>query len=162
MTTLTIVHVALSLIGLASGFVVIHALLESRWLEGWTRIFLATTILTSATGFLFPFVVFLPSHGFGIVTLILLPLAIAARYRYRLAGGWGRTFAISAVIAQYLNFFVLIVQLFQKVPALRALAPTGTEPAFAAAQVVALIAFTWIGFRLGRKPLTPALLSAAV
>jgi hypothetical protein len=157
MTTLTFIHVALSLVGLASGFVILYALLESRWLEGWTRIFLATTIATSVTGFFFPFRELLPSHAFGILSLIALPIAIAARYRFHLAGPWGRTFAVSVVLAQYLNFFVLIVQLFVKTPALRALAPTQSEAPFVAAQTVALAAFAWLAVRLARKSMAQSL-----
>jgi hypothetical protein len=141
MTTFTIVHVVLSLIGIVAGFVVVFGLLTAKRLDGWSAIFLATTVLTSVTGFMFPFHKFLPSHGVGIVSLIVLALAILARYAFHLAGGWRRTYAITAVIALYLNVFVLIVQLFEKVPALRALAPTQSEPAFKLTQLVVLALF---------------------
>ena len=141
MTTFTVVHVVLSLIGIVAGFVVVFGLLTAKRLDGWAAIFLATTVLTSVTGFMFPFHMFLPSHGVGIVSLIVLALAILARYAFHLAGGWRRTYAITAVIALYLNVFVLIVQLFEKVPALRALAPTQSEPAFKLTQVVVLALF---------------------
>lgn len=161
LATLTFIHVALSLIGLASGFVVIHALLESRLPEGWTRVFLVTTVLTSVTGFFFPVRELLPSHIVGILSSIVLAVSLAALYGRRLAGGWGRTFAVTAVAAQYLNFFVFVVQLFLKVPALNALAPTQTEPAFGAAQGLALVVFAWLAFRVGRKPPAPSLGAAA-
>jgi hypothetical protein len=141
MTTFTLVHVVLSLIGIVSGFVVMFGLLTAKRFDGWTAIFLASTVLTSVTGFMFPFHKFLPSHGVGIVSLIVLVLAIAARYPFHLAGGWRRTYAITAVIALYLNVFVLIVQLFEKVPALRALAPTQSESPFKLTQVVILALF---------------------
>src|SRR5258708_2020878 len=115
MTTFTFVHVVLSLIGILSGLVVLAGLLAGKRLDGWTAVFLVTTVLTSVTGFLFPFHKFLPSHGIGIVSLIVLAVAIVARYLRRLAGAWRKTYAISAVIALYLNVFVLIAQLFQKV-----------------------------------------------
>ncbi len=124
MTTFTVVHVVLSLIGILSGFLVLGALLVGRRLAGWTEVFLATTVVTSATGFGFPFERFLPSHGLGIVSLIVLAAAIWALYNRRLAGPWRATYVITAVVALYLNVVVLIVQAFLKVPALNQAAPT--------------------------------------
>ena len=141
MTTLTFVHVVLSLIGIFSGFVVVFGLLTAKRLDGWTALFLVTTAVTSVTGFLFPFHKFLPSHGVGIVSLIVLAIATFARYTRRLAGAWRRTYVITAVIALYLNVFVLIVQAFMKVPVLKAMAPTQSEPPFLVAQVVAMALF---------------------
>src|SRR5467141_1556180 len=135
MTTFTFVHVLLSLIGIFSGFVVVFGLLVAKRLDGWTTLFLASTVLTSVTGFLFPFHRFLPSHGVGILSLLALAIAIFARYGRHLAGLWRRTYAIMAVIALYLNVFVLIVQLFQKVPALKAIAPTQSEAPFKVTQL---------------------------
>src|SRR5256885_3710776 len=145
MTTFTFVHVVLSLIGIFSGFVVVFGLLAAKQLDGWTAVFLVTTVLTSATGFLFPFHKFLPSHGTGILSLIVLAVAIYARYVRKLAGGWRRTFVIMAVIAEYLNVFVLIAQAFLKVPSLNALAPTQSEPPFLVAQVICLLVFLVLG-----------------
>jgi hypothetical protein len=145
MTTLTFVHVVLSLLGIGSGFVVVFGLLTSRRLDGWTALFLVSTVLTSVTGFLFPFHHFLPSHGVGIVSLIVLAIALFARYGRNLAGAWRRTYAITSVIALYLNVFVLVVQLFLKVPALNALAPTQSEPPFKIAQLAVLVLFVVIG-----------------
>lgn len=156
----TMFHVALSLVGIGSGFVVLYGLLTSKRLDGWTALFLSTTVATSVTGFMFPFVRFLPSHGTGIVSLIVLAAAIAARYIFHLAAPWGRVYAITSVIALYLNVFVLVVQLFQKVPALRALAPTQTEPVFVAAQLSVLALFIMFGVRvstsLRKQPLRMA------
>jgi hypothetical protein len=137
----TTFHVALSLIGIGSGFVVVYGLIASKRMDGWTALFLSTTVLTSLTGFLFPIHKFTPGIGVGIVSMILLGAAVLARYRFGLAGGWRRTYAITAVLSLYLNFFVLIVQLFEKVPALRELAPTQSEPPFQVAQLSALVIF---------------------
>jgi hypothetical protein len=141
LTIFTIFHVVLSLIGIGAGFIVVFGLLTSRLLKGWTRWFLATTVLTSVTGFFFPVHRFLPSHAVAILSLLLLAVAIFALYRRKLAGGWRRAFAITAVLSLYLNFFVLIVQLFEKVPALKMLAPTQTEMPFKVAQLTALTIF---------------------
>jgi hypothetical protein len=141
MTTLTFVHVVLSLIGIFSGFIVMFGLFAGKRLDGWTAIFLVSTVATSVTGFLFPFHRFLPSHGVGIVSLIVLAVAILARYTFELAGAWRRTYVISAMIALYLNVFVLIAQAFQKVSALKAMAPTQSEPPFLVAQLVVMAVF---------------------
>jgi len=141
MSPFTIFHVVISLVGILSGFVVLFGLLAAKRLDGWTALFLITTVLTSVTGFLFPFHGFLPSYGVGIVSMILLAVAIYARYSRKLTGAWSRTYAATAVLALYLNVFVLIVQLFEKVPSLKALAPTQSEPPFKLTQLVALVLF---------------------
>jgi hypothetical protein len=141
MSTFTLVHVGLSLVGIVSGFVVVFGLLAGKRLAGWTPIFLATTVLTSVTGFMFPFHRLLPSHIVGIVSLVVLAVALFALYGRHLAGPWRRTYAITAVLALYLNFFVLIVQLFRKVPALKVLAPTQSEPPFQITQLITLVLF---------------------
>ncbi len=145
MTTFTFAHVVLSLIGIFSGFVVVFGLFASKRFDGWTAIFLTSTALTSVTGFFFPFHKLLPSHVLGILSLIALAIAIPARYAFHLAGAWRRTYVITTVIAFYFNFFVLVVQLFQKVPALKALAPTQSEPPFVIAQVASLALFIVFG-----------------
>jgi hypothetical protein len=142
---LLFVHVALSLVGLVTGFVVIWGMYNARPLDRWTAVFLATTLLTSLTGFLFPIHGFTPAIGLGIISLPVLGLAIFARYGRHLVGPWRKVFVITAVVAQYLNFFVLIVQSFMKIPALHDLAPTQSEPPFAIAQAVALVAFVALG-----------------
>jgi hypothetical protein len=145
LTAFTLFHVALSLAGIVAGFIVVFGLLKSKLVNHWTPVFLWTTVLTSVTGFLFPVHKFLPSHAVGIISLLVLALAIYALYGRRLTGGWCRTYAISAVISLYLNFFVLIAQLFLKVPALKALAPTQTEMPFKVTQLVALAIFVLLG-----------------
>jgi hypothetical protein len=151
LSAFTLLHVILSLVGIASGFVVISSLLASKPLAGWNTLFLVATAATSVTGFLFPFHGFTPAIGFGIISLLVLAIAILARYRFGLADGWSRTYAISAVIAQYLNFFVLVVQLFRRVPALNDLAPTQSEPPFQITQLVVLIFFALLGIRAAMK-----------
>jgi hypothetical protein len=145
MTTFTFVHVVLSLIGIFSGFVVVFGLLAGKRLDGWTAPFLVSTVATSVTGFLFPFHRFLPSHGVGILSLLVLAIAILARYPLHLAGAWRRIYALTAVISLYLNVFVLIAQVFQKVPGLKATAPTQSEPPFLVTQAVALAVFVLLG-----------------
>jgi hypothetical protein len=103
------------------------------------------------TGFLFPFHRFLPSHGVGIVSLLVLAVAVLARYAFHLAGAWGRTYAISAMIALYLNVFVLIAQAFQKVPALKAMAPTQSEPPFLVTQLVVMVLFVALTIAAARR-----------
>jgi hypothetical protein len=145
LTTFTIVHVVLSLIGIFSGIVVVFGMLAAKRLDGWTAVFLATTMATSVTGFLFPFHKFLPSHALGIISLVLLSIAIFARYTRHLAGHWRSAYVITAVMALYLNVFVLVVQLFRKVPALEAMAPTQSEPPFKLTQLIVLLLFIVLG-----------------
>ena len=147
----TIFHVVLSLVGIGSGFVVVFGMLASKRLDGWTSLFLTTTVATSMTGFFFPFHGFSPAYAVGTASLLVLAIAILARYRFRLAGGWRRTYAITAVIGLYLNFFVLIAQLFQKVSALKAMAPTQSEPPFQVTQLAALVLFVVLGIRAAMK-----------
>jgi len=137
-TTLLGVHTWLSLIGLASGFVVLVGFIQSKPLHGWTALFLATTVLTSVTGYGLPADHILPSHIVGAISLVVLAAAILARYVYHLAGSWRWIYVVTAMAALYLNAFVAVVQLFRKVPALNALAPTESEPPFAIAQVLLL------------------------
>jgi hypothetical protein len=137
----TFTHVVISLVGIFSGLVVAYALINAKQLDRWTSVFLWTTVLTSVTGFMFPFHGFKPSYTVGVISLIVLALALFALYRRHLEGGWRRTYVISAMIALYLNVFVLVVQLFRRVPALNALAPTQTEPAFKITQLLVLLVF---------------------
>jgi len=140
-STFTLVHVVLSLVGIASGLVVVFGLLAGKRLDGWTALFLVTTVATSVTGFGFPFDHLLPSHKVGIISLPVLAVAILARYAFHLAGGWRRIYVISAVTALYLNVFVGVVQAFRSVPALKALAPNQNEPPFLVAQLLVLVIF---------------------
>jgi len=134
----TSLHVLISLIGIGSGLVVMYGFLSGKRLDGINTIFLITTVATSLTGFGFPFAHLLPSHKVGIISLVILTIAIPARYLFHLAGAWRSIYVIGAATALYLNVFVLVVQAFQKVPALRALAPTQKEPPFLIAQLLVL------------------------
>jgi hypothetical protein len=139
------IHVALSLIGIVSGLVVLYGLLTGRPLGGWTALFLATTILTSITGFpLAPFG-FDPPRAVAVISLVLLALAVAALYVFRLARAWRWVYVGSAIAALYLNVFVGVVQAFQKLPFLQPLAPTQSEPPFLIAQVAVLAIFIVAG-----------------
>jgi len=151
MTIFTFMHVVLSLVGILSGFVVVGGFLTAKRRNGWTALFLLSTVLTSVTGFLFPFHKFLPSHAIGIFSLLVLAVAIPAPYVFHLAGPWRRTYVISAVITLYLNVFVLIAQSFMKIPALKALAPTQSEPPFLGTQVVVMLIFIVLGILAAKR-----------
>ena len=151
MDTFTIVHVVISLIGILSGLVVLCGLFTSNRMCGWTMLFLATTVATSVTGFFFPFHGVTPGIILGILSLIVLTPAIAGFYAFHLAGSWRWIYVVGAVVALYFNVFVLIAQLFLKVPALHALAPTGTEPPFAIAQGIVLVFFILAGIKAVRR-----------
>ena len=146
LSAFTLFHVMLSLVGIFSGFIVVYGMLTARRLNGWTSIFLWSTVLTSVTGYFFPFHKLMPSHILGAMSLVTLAIAIYARYTRNLAEGWRRTYVITAVLALYFNVFVLIVQLFEKVPALHELAPTQSETPFKLAQLAALLVFIVLGF----------------
>jgi hypothetical protein len=137
--------VLISLVGIASGLIVMYGLLVGKRLDGITLIFLVTTVLTSVTGFGFPFERLLPSHIVGILSLIVLALAIPARYAFHMAGVWRWIYVVGSAIALYLNVFVLVVQSFLKIPGLKALAPTQKEPPFLIAQLAVLLVFVAIG-----------------
>jgi len=141
----TLFHVALSLVGILAGFVAVFALISGKQSKSWTTTFLVTTAATSLTGFLFPFHKFLPSHAIGIVSLLVLAVTIPALYAFRVTGAWRRIYVIGAVLSLYLNVFVLIAQFFMKIPALKALAPTQSEPPFLGAQVVVMLIFIGLG-----------------
>jgi hypothetical protein len=138
-------HVALSLIGIASGLIVLYGLLSGSPLAGWTALFLLTTILTGVTGFPLPPFDFDPARIVGIILLLLLAAAVAARYLFALAGAWRWVYVVSAVMALYLNVFVGVVQAFQKLPFLQSLAPTQAEPPFQVTQIVVLAVFIVLG-----------------
>jgi hypothetical protein len=141
LATYTLVHVLISLVGIASGFVVLIGLVAGKQFDRWTAVFLATTLATSVTGFGFPFEHLLPSHIVGVISLIVLAVALVARYAFHLTGAWRRVYVVSAVLALYLNVFVGVVQAFLKVPALQALAPKQTEPPFVVSQGIVLALF---------------------
>ena len=137
----TKLHVVISLIAILSGLVVMSGLLVSRRFNGWTALFLISTVLTSVTGLFFPFSGVTPGIVLALISLVLLAVAIVARYARHLSGAWRWLYVVTAMISLYLNVFVLIAQLFQKVPALKALAPTQSEPPFAITQLVVLAMF---------------------
>ena len=137
--TFTLIHVLISLAAIASGIVVIYGFLTNQRFNRLTTFFLVTTGLTSLTGFLFPFTSATPAIKLGIISLGVLAIAVVTRYLLHLT--WRKTFVIAACMALYFNVFVLVVQSFEKVPSLRALAPTQKEPPFAVAQIVVLLLF---------------------
>lgn len=137
----TLIHVLIALAGIGSGLIVVYGLLTGKTLNGWTAVFLFTTVATSVTGFGFPLDHLLPSHKLAIISLVVLAVAIAARYAFQMAGAWRAVYVITAALALYLNIFVGIVQAFEKIPALKALAPHQTELPFVIAQLGALAIF---------------------
>jgi hypothetical protein len=151
LATFTTVHVVISIVALLSGFIIAAGMLTGKRLPGWTALFLVTTILTSATGFLFPSTQLIPSHILGIISLAVLALAVIALYGFRLGRSWRWIYAITAIAALYFNAFVAVVQAFQKFAALKALAPTQSEPPFVAAQLVVLAGFFVLAFLAIRK-----------
>lgn len=164
-STFTLLHVILSLIGIFAGAVALIGMFSSKKLEGWTALFLATTVLTNVTGFFFPSDKILPSHIVGVISLVLLAAAIFALYFLHLAGSWRWIYVVGAAAALYLNVFVGVVQSFLKVPVLNALAPTQSEPPFVVVQTVVLVTFialTVVAVRSFRpQPGAPAPLKAA-
>jgi len=146
----TLIHVVVSLIGIVAGLVVGGGLASGRLIGGWAFVFLVTTVLTSVTGFGFSFVTLLPSHFVGIVSLVVLAAVIFAQYVKRFAGGWRRVYAAGVILATYLNTFVLVTQLFRRLPALMAVAPTQSEPPFAITQLLVLVLFVWLGIGADR------------
>ncbi len=141
----TIIHTLISLIAIFTGIVVVFGMLAGAQLNGWTKWFLITAVATTVTGFFFPFHGFTPAIGLGIISLPFLALTIYARYAKQLVGASRWIYAIGAVICLYFNLFVLVVQLFEKVPALHAMAPTQTEPPFKLTQLVVLALFVLLG-----------------
>jgi len=149
-------HVLLSLIGIVSGIAVALAMLAANRLPALTAIFLLTTVATSVTGFMFPFTSFGPPEIVGTISLVVLVVAILALYGYKLVGAWRWIYVATAVIALYLNVFVGVVQTFQKMALFHALAPTQTEPPFAIAQGIVLIAFIALGVAAAKRFRPPA------
>ena len=147
----TVLHVALSLVGIIAGLIALPAYATGRWMPRMTALFLATTAATTLTGFLFPITAFTPALGVGIVSSLVLAAAIAALYGFQLHGRARSLYAVTATAGLYLNLFVLVVQSFLKVQALNALAPNGTEPAFVIAQAIVLAAVILLGWKAFRQ-----------
>ncbi|MBA4029918.1 MAG: hypothetical protein C0478_03335 [Planctomyces sp.] len=160
MSPLLVLHVVISLVAIAAGFVIAYGFVCNRRLAGWNAVFLVTTIATSATGFVLPADRFTPAHAFGIISFVALGVALWARYTKSEVGRWRAVYVASALFAFYLNMFVLIVQMFQKLPVLKALAPTQSEPPFAIAQLALLVAFVVMG-TLSLRRYHPASIVAA-
>jgi len=137
--TFTLIHVLISLVGIASGIIVMYGFLTNQRLDRWTAVFLITATLTSLTGFLFPFTAMTPAIKLGIISLVVLVVAIVTRYLLHLT--WRKTYVIAACLVLYFNVFVLVVQSFEKAPPLKAIAPTQKEPPFAIAQIAVLLFF---------------------
>jgi hypothetical protein len=142
----TLLHVVVSVIGIVAGLVAVGGLIAGVRLGGWIALFLLTTVLTSASGYGFPFTTLLPSHIVGAISLVVLAIAVIAIYGKRLDGGWRTTFVVASVVALYLNTFVLMAQLLQKVPAIATIAPGPNAPAFGATQGLILFIFVVIGW----------------
>jgi len=157
--TFTMVHTFVSLIAIGFGLAVAVGMTKGISKRVWDIHFLVLTALTTITGFLFPFTGFLPSHAFGIMTLAALAVGIPALFLFRLAGRWRVAYIVTALFALYLNVFVLVVQIFLKIPAANALAPTQSEPPFAIAQTLVLAAFVYMGY-LALKRFRPVVAGA--
>ena len=156
MSLLVFVHVIISLIGIVAGLVVVFGMLRSDRMPGLTAIFLLTTILTSATGFLIPPLVsekLLPSHIIGALSLVLLAVACFALYGQKLSGASRWVYVVTALISLYLNSFVLVIQSFLKLPPLTALAPGNppSGPVFGVVQLVVLAFFALMTFRAVKR-----------
>jgi hypothetical protein len=150
-TTVTLFHTIISIVAIAAGLVVVGGLIAGVRIDGWTGIFLVTTAVTSITGFFLPFSKLLASHWIGIVSLVILPFVIAARYWQQLRGGWRGIYVVGTVLVLYLNFFILLVQLFRRIPALLVAAPRQTEPPFVLTQLLVLALFAWLGIAAFRR-----------
>jgi hypothetical protein len=160
-STFTLVHVLISLVGIGSGLLVLYGMLRGKRFNGATALFLVTTVLTSLTGFLFPLERLLPSHILGLISLVVLAAAILARYALQMAGVWRSIYVVSAVLAFYLNVFVLVAQIFMKVPAAHALAPTGKEPPFLVTQLIVMAIFVILGIFAVKRFRTEPVASAS-
>ncbi len=151
----TLVHTVISFIAIGLGLVVAYGIVTSNRMPAVTAWFLVLTIVTSASGYLFPFTTLLPSHIVGIISLVLLAVAVAALYSFKLSGKWRAIYVVAALLALWFNVFVLIVQLFMKFPAFAALAPKQNEPPFLAVQGATLVFFV-VMIVLGLKKFRPS------
>lgn len=150
--TFTFIHVVISLVGIMTGFIVVALMLQSAPIAGWNAFFLVSTILTSVTGYFFPFDRGLtPAHIVGALSLVALAVALFAVYGRKLAGHWRATYVVAAVFALYLNVFVAVVQSFDKFAYLKQFAPTGAGPAFAVTQALVLALFIIAGIATVRR-----------
>ncbi|HEV7364534.1 MAG TPA: hypothetical protein VGN76_01675 [Gemmatimonadales bacterium] len=150
-TTFTLIHTLISLVAIVTGLVVLGGLMAGARLDGWTGLFLVTTALTSVTGFGFPFTKLLPSQYIGIISLIVLVPVLLARYRKHLEAAWRGVYVVGSVLVLYLNVFVLVDQLFKRIPALIVLAPTHKEPPYLLTQLIVMALFVPLGFAAFRR-----------
>jgi len=150
LSAFTTLHVVISLVAIVSGFVAVYRMLGANRIDGWTTLFLVTTVLTSVTGFLFPLSGLTPALIFGIVSMVVLAIALSALYVFRLGGAWRPIYVVTALVALYLNSFVGVVQAFQKLAFLQPFAPTQSEAPFAIAQLILLALMLWLGYRAVR------------
>ena len=157
-TTFTLIHVILSLVGIFAGLVVAGGLMAGNRLDGWTGLFLVTTVLTNVTSFGFAFSKLGASHYVAIISLVILPVVIAARYWKHLEGRWRTVYVVGAALVLYLNVFVLVVQLFRRVPALLVSAPHQNEPPFVVTHLLVMALFVWVGWAAlrGFRSIPPA------
>ena len=151
LSAFTLLHTAISLVGIASGFVAVVGMLRGNPLNGWTTVFLVSTALTSVTGFMFPATKILPSHVFGVISILGLAVVFVALYVKHLAGAWRRVYVIGALFVLYLNTVVGVVQSFQKLAFLTPLAPTQSEPPFLIAQAAILVVFIVAGILVSKR-----------
>ena len=149
-TTFTLLHTLLSVIGIFAGLVLAGGWIGGKQLERWSVLFLATTFLTNLSGFGFPFVTLLPGHIIGALSLLIFPCVLFARYGKHLAGGWRRVYVAGSMMLLYFNTFILVVQLFKRIPGLIAAAPTQKEPPFVITQLIVLALFVWLGREAGK------------
>jgi hypothetical protein len=163
LSTFTTVHVIISLIAIAAGLRALAEMLQGKLLASLTAVFLITTVLTSITGFMFPGSgAVTPAQIVGAISLIALALAILALYVFKLRSAWRWIYVVTAVLSLYLNCFVAVVQAFQKIPVLNALAPTQSEMPFQIAQIILLAVFIWAGIAAFRKfhPAVPTIVKS--
>ena len=151
LSAFTTIHVIISLIAIAAGFIAVFEMIANKSLGIWNTIFLWTTIATSVTGFGFPITGVTPGIIVGIISLVILAVALFALYAQHLAGPWRWVYVITAIVALWFNVFVLIVQAFQKIPSLKTLAPTQSEPPFQLVQGAALVLFVVLAILAVRK-----------
>ena len=150
--TFTVIHVLISLVGIVAGVIVAFAMVQGKSVPGWTATALLFLILTSVTGFFFHNTTFTPAQGVGILSLVLLAVAVIALYFLQLKGIWRWIYVVAAMIAIYFDCFVGVIQAFQKIDVLHALAPTqSTEPAFVVPQLVLLVIFVVLGYGALKK-----------
>jgi hypothetical protein len=150
--TFTVIHVLISLVGIVAGVIVALAMVQGKSEPGWTATALLFLILTSVTGFFFPNPTFTPAQGVGILSLVLLAVAVIALYFLQLKGIWRWIYVVAAMIAIYFDCFVGVIQAFQKIGFLHALAPTqSTEPAFVVSQLIVLVIFVVLAYGALKK-----------